>query len=136
MKDQIVIWAVGALSVVSVLMWWFNTGLPTHLFEVLRFLGWKRKKAGFWTHTMTLVGKERAIDLKDFSPRDFDEWASERIHPKIIELMNCPGCFSFHVSFWVAATAQCLTGFDPLFFISCVATWPIVGNMLLKTTQG
>lgn len=133
MNDLILYWVVGCFAAASIMMWWFNTALGVHLLELVRWLGFKKKNAHFWS---VPVDNDLRNDLSDFTKSDFDDWLFDKLNPKLAELLTCPGCLSAHVSFWVAALIQVLlpTYSLELFLASCLS-WPVLVNILLNMTH-
>lgn len=128
---KIVAWLVGAGVSSSVLMWWFHTRLPIHFLEIARLIFFWTRKSDFWTVSQSIGGKTYRTDLEDMSSVDLERWFGEHFGRHVSELLSCPGCFSAHVSWWVAVSVQFATGFDLLFFVSCWLTWPVVSNLAL-----
>jgi len=134
-KD-IIILVAGAYVVASWMMWWFTTSLPIHVLEVLRYFGWRSKDTEFWgAEVMPNFPK---IDLAKWTRPEFDDWM-HKLNPYIGELLSCPGCFSFHVAFWVSALVNTMMGFIDgftlwrlLMFYLCWKAWPFAANSLLK----
>lgn len=132
---MIVSWFAGLAIVASVLMWWFNTALLVHILEIFRAVGIKRKNAEFWS--VPLYGSSSLRnDLAYFTKNDVDAWMQTHFHPKMAELLSCPGCLSAHVSFWTAAALQpFLSEYSIPFFVVCWLGWPGLANVLLAQSR-
>lgn len=132
--NDIVLFVVGALSASSVMMWWFDTSLRIHILEIIRWLGYKKHDTNYWCVKQDIgIDEPFKNDLADWTPSDFDIWISEHLPSKLAELISCPGCFSLHVSYCVAALAQLITWqFNPILFVCCVFAWPWLIRASLK----
>jgi len=88
---------------------WFHSGLPAHVFGILRKLGLGRNLPGFWTDTLDETTNYRSWFV----------WINTHayIKPLLAELLTCPVCLSWHIAFWVVAVGfitgvswqECLT---------------------------
>lgn len=134
----------GAFIVTSILMWWFNTNLPVHIFEIIRYIGFRKKDDDYWSIQIPLETSNFTItqNLKTFTFDDLITWISQKTHPKLGELASCPGCLSFHISFWSSILVSCCLIFlhmpisYTLFFaLVSIFGWPSIGNILLKKMQ-
>jgi hypothetical protein len=133
MNDLFLQWAVGCLVAASIMMWWFNTSIGVHILEIIRWVGVKKKNAYFWS---VPVDGDLRNDLADFTKADFDDWLFDKLHSKLAELLTCPGCFSAHVSFWVALASQVITQTCSLeLFLASWLGWPVLVNILLNLTH-
>lgn len=134
MNELIIMWLLGCAIVGSILMWWFNTSLPVHILEILRMLGYRRKNTEFWS--VPVVEGVRN-DLADFTKQDLQAWMQDHLPAKLAELLSCPGCFSAHASFWVAAGMQLfLPAYSIPFFLACWFGWPCISSVLFHFTSG
>lgn len=127
------IWAIGPFAVASILMVFFTTKFTQHLFEIARKLGYRRKHATYYTYT------DKALDYKEevgkLTKDDMYKWLHEgefgADHPKLAELLTCPGCFSMQLGFWLGLIVALVTGqlwYWPVGFL----TWPAAGRILFK----
>lgn len=131
MIDKLILWSVGAGITSSILMWWFRTRLQMHLIEALRFVCfWKDDE--YWSVRQEIGGRLFKVPLEDFSPADLENWFRDKLGNLVGELFSCPGCFSAHVSWWVAVALQLFNGLDIPLFLSCWLTWPVVANWFLS----
>jgi hypothetical protein len=87
---------------------WFKSTLPILVFKFLRLLGWKRKseenymaalagepdKGGFWPNW---------AEYKFWTRPKWVEWSEKTLWFWVSELLDCPWCLAWHVSFWVTA---------------------------------
>lgn len=119
--EYVLIWIIGFLCSSSILMWWFRTGLPIHVFQFIKKLGYKKKDDEFWA-------SDTPIDL--WTRADFEEFAAFKLG-LLGELLLCPGCLSAHISLAVGAVTawafQCWW-LLPVFWLS----WPYPLNLALK----
>lgn len=130
----------GAYITSSWMMWWFNTSLQIHVLEIIRWFGWKKKDDQFWS--AEVVEGFPPIDLSKWTRKEFEEWMHNK-NPYIAELLSCPGCFSFHVAFWVSIVMNvfCLIKYDlnferVLVFLTGWYAWPSFANKYLKSIRG
>jgi hypothetical protein len=106
---------LGMLTTSTVMFLWFSTDLKLHVFQILAKVG--------------------LFNMPDdvFSTDDLDTVLLIR-HPLTGELLSCPGCFSVHVSFWVAICMSLLAGIfrvDSIpFLVACTTTWPVLANLI------
>lgn len=134
MNELVMLWFAGCAVVASILMWWFNTFLLVHFLEIFRMLGFRKKNKNFWS---VPVDGELRNDLAHFTREDLETWLYTNWHPKLAELVSCPGCFSAHASFWVAVAMQ--VGLQEVclpFFVLCWLGWPSISNVLLTKIRG
>ena len=87
------------LTILALHQTWFHTNAPAHLFGGLHCLTLWRSKPGFWSAEL----------LETQFKSDWFVWINSHphIHPKVAELLTCPICFSWHISFWVVLFAYC-----------------------------
>lgn len=120
------LWA-GLSIAAGLVLAWTQSNLPIHILEVLRFLGWHSRTADFWTG-----------DMSCWTRRDFQAWTALKLHPWLADLVNCPVCMSYHISFWVAsgltAALACWHPARLLLLLIPLGTliWPVHINRLLK----
>jgi hypothetical protein len=111
----------GGPAVATVMMWWFKTELPVHVFGILRTLGWRRRP-DFWPQDFPAVPITRS---------EWEIWINTAC-PTLGELLTCPGCFSFHASYLMAVLLWgCLHPAWPMVVVG-VLTWPYLANRMLK----
>lgn len=128
---KILAWFVGAGVCSSILMWHFQTRLLSHILDLTRNLLFWWKGNEFWILDQEIGGKVYPVEIGEMTSDDLTEWVRGRFGGYTAELISCPGCFSAHVSWWVAVGIQLFTGLDLLYFLSCWLTWPIISNLFL-----
>lgn len=65
----------------------------------------------------------------------WDDWALAMAlyaNPFMSELLTCPVCLSFHLSFWIALATILATGASWWLLPFCVFTCPLPANLLRK----
>lgn len=113
---------VGALAVSYALMVWFHTGFALHLVDVLQGLGIKAE----WWDTYDEVEPATKGQLDDYLVSKLGYL------PMWLELLCCPVCLSFHLSY-ILAIAMCLcTNLSWWLVPAAVAGWPALSNIILK----
>lgn len=117
MSERICIFLLGFLITAGLHRAWFTSGLPVHVFKILRRCGWGKAKP--WPE-----GVEYAEWLID----DFRTWCAINLHPLVAELLSCPVCFSYHLSFWIAAAMLVCGG--PTWLLLAWPAWPELINLL------
>jgi len=129
----VLIWALGPFAVASVLMVFFTTKFNQHLFEVAKKLGYRRKHDTYYVYTDATLDYQE--DVGKLTKADMDKWMLEGDfgveHPKLAELLTCPGCFSMQCGLWFGLIAACSIGqlwFWPVAFL----TWPSAGRVIFK----
>lgn len=136
---EFIIFVTGACVVGSLLMWCFKTALLVHILELVRCAGFRKKDKEFWS--VESVKGFPNLDLSKWTRDDLISWVS-RFNPYLGELMECPGCFSFHAAFhtsWVMLVLSSrIYQFDEFWFFMSgvhVLAWPVIGNIMLKLTK-
>lgn len=117
MIESLYIFAVGALIAAGLHRSWFNTQLPVHVFKGLRYFGWGAHKD--WPNP---------IDLRHWLRHECETWFILNTPHLVGELLTCPVCFSYHLSFWVAL-AMFTVGCPPWIMFVWPA-WPEIINLL------
>lgn len=116
-----IIWyVVGLLAASSIAMAWFQSGLPIHVFQVLRLLtGWRSTDVAFWE------------GIED----DWELTLSVAYPSLLTELLTCPVCLSFHISFWTGVLSWCMLPVPLWYPLMTASTWPILINIFLTKTK-
>ena len=116
-------------------MVFFTTKFPQHLFEIARTLGYKRKDPDFFIYQTEVAGIPYEESVGNLTAADFESWLFEgdfgSRHPKIAELLTCPGCFSMQLGLWlglIMAIAIQQWWMWPIAFVS----WPSAGRLIFK----
>ena len=109
----------GLFVAASLHLAWFTTNLPVHLFKTLRALGWRSKDQGFWPSPE---------DYRDWLRYQWQDWNLLQLPQLVSELLNCPVCLSFHISFWVASI-MVVTQLAGFCMIPAALGWPILINV-------
>jgi len=119
----IVLWAVGCLVVFDLLVMWFWSEFPAHVFRFLWKCGWRRDQ-GFWP--------EDVESFELWTKEVWSVWINIRM-PVLGELLTCPVCLSRHLA-WITACVMILfTGIGAWpALLAGVFTWPGVANRLLR----
>jgi hypothetical protein len=137
---DVLILVAGAYITSSWMMWWFNTSLQIHILEVLRWMGWRKNDTQYWS--AEVVPGFPKVDLNKWTRKEFEDWVHSK-NTYLAELVTCPGCFSFHVAFWVSLVLNllCLFKYDLSFervlvFILGWFAWPSFANKYLKSIKG
>lgn len=126
------IYVMGALCVSSMMMWWFNTNLPIHIAQIIKWLGYKNTDKTFWY-------SDTPIHL--WTESDFNDWKMRSLPAWLDELTSCPGCMSMHLSFWTSLFLNTITwnGYESfVLFLLAWLGWPYIANLalaLLKKIQ-
>ena len=89
----VLLWVAGAAIVLDVLITWFWSEFPAHVFRGLWKLGWKRNEPGFWPE-----------DVESYETWTKDIWSVwiNVTKPALGELLTCSVCLGRHVS-WITA---------------------------------
>lgn len=116
----IIIYIIGCLGTSSLLLAWFHSGLPLHIFDFLKYIGLLKK----------------AKEYPEFWENLITDWqlAITMLYPNLLsELITCPICLSFHISFWIGVVTLAF-GLDLPFYypIITAVSWPILSNLLIK----
>jgi hypothetical protein len=123
---NIILYLQGAMIVSSLMMWWFNTNLPIHVVQLLKYFGYKRNNEAFWASS-TPIELWTNLDLADWKQRHIPAWLDE--------LTECPGCLSNYISFVTAIGVSCLCSQSPAFFILAWLGWPYISNVALAVLK-
>lgn len=108
-------YAVGCLAAASLLLAWFHSGLPIHVIRLLRITGWNKDRNDFW----------------DTLNSDW-QTALNVYYPNLLsELLTCPVCLSFHISFWVGVTSLLFIELPLWYPIITAVSWPILLNLVM-----
>jgi len=116
MRD-INIFLIGFLGVAGLHRAWFATQLPIHFFKLLRHVGWGANKE--WPPKET---------YQFWLRHECESWWSLNLHPLVGELLCCPICLSYHLSWW-AAVVMSIFG-APLWILAAWLAWPELINLL------
>ena len=130
---NVCLWALGPFAVASILMVFFTTKFTQHLFEAAKKLGYRRKRDAYYTYC------DEALEYKEevgkLTRDDMNKWLLHGDfgveHPKLAELLTCPGCFSMQLGLWLGLIAACCSGqlwYWPILFL----TWPSAGRIIFK----
>lgn len=113
---------IGLFAISSLLLAWFNTDLPVHVFHVLRRLGW-RDEPGFWDTIPEFETSRTGL---------FDYFAIDGRLPLLMDLLQCSVCFSFHISFIVSAVMFLFFDISMQQAVGQILSYPILSNFILK----
>lgn len=98
----------------SALMAWFKTDLPIHVCALINH--WYPLPA--WP-----------VSTATFTREEWVAWAAINLPPLLGDLLGCPYCLSWHISFWFS---WLLLGQLPYqVIILCFLSWPTLSNLLL-----
>ena len=114
------VYLLGALAASSLAMAWFQSGLPIHVLQLAGWLfRWRKGDAAFWN------GIEEDWEL-----------ALTVAYPNLLtELLTCPVCLSFHISFWIGVVSLFVAPLPLWYPIVTAVTWPILINIFLTKTK-
>ncbi len=98
--DLVILYIFGALISTGIMVIWNYTFIRVHIFGGL--LGVK----------------------KDSTIEEFDD-AVDEFNPKLAELISCPLCLGFWVSFFVASILYVVNQFHPGLIIGFALSWPL-----------
>lgn len=113
---------IGLLIISSLLLAWFNSDLPVHVFHFLRRLGW-RNEPGFW---------EAIPEFETDRQRLFDYLVIDGRLPLLVDLLSCRVCFSFHAALWVSVVMFLFTGIGCTQAIAQALSYPILANFIIN----
>lgn len=113
---------IGLLSTTSLLLAWFYTSLPMHAWHVLSTLT-SPFKFKYWDKY-----KKQQI----FTRGDWEMFLIENNSPLFADLLMCPVCLSFHVSFWKGLIIALWMGLSLEFPIAATFAYPILANLILS----
>jgi hypothetical protein len=124
--DLFVLWVCGLLTCCSFLHLWFTTTLGAEL-------------------ALLAFPADVTRDLPEATRRDFDTWLNVmcglgKLSRRLVHILQCPGCLSVHVSFWVGVFCGfvgwaygVLDSWNiPAFTLTCVGTWPWLVHRLRR----
>ena len=118
MDTTTLIYILGLLSAASLVMAWFDSGLPIHIFEFLDKI-----------ELLPAMNEDSWTEM--LSWQDWADRANINLPAFLGELLTCRVCFSFHMSFWVGVASLFLPGAQslPLLYpVITALTWPILIN--------
>lgn len=127
--SYIELYIMGALCVSSMMMWWFNTNLPIHVVQILKWIGFKKNDKEFW---------ESDTPINLWTQLDYNNWKMRVLPGWLDELSSCPGCLSMHLSFWTALSMTALTwqGYQSfILFLLAWFGWPYISNVALAVLK-
>ena len=121
------VWALGALTCGSILSIWFSTDWPCVMTKLAKKLGWGKDKN--WPDE---------LDLKFWIRPQWESWAVEQggLPFWLAHMLNCPRCFSCHVSYVVAGIVALVTCNPWMFLV--VGSYPWTAQKMyfnLKVTE-
>ena len=123
MTSMAVVYLLGLFAASSLIMAWFNSGLPLHVFEILDKL-------------QVLPIEEEDCWEELVSWNDWADKVSVCFPGLLSELLTCKVCLSFHVSFWIgiflAVILQDIHWYHA--FVSAF-TWPVLINRLVPSSK-
>lgn len=131
----------GLLAVSSMLMAWFHSNLPIHVLHFLRRIHFLRSDRRMEDSELSIWDGLPEFEATAYTWQDwlvicYNNSFMERF---IVELITCPICLSFHLSFWfsfliAAVIYYCILPFTCIFLLIPVATftYPIIANIILK----
>ena len=130
---NILIWALGPFAVASILMVVFTTKFVQHVFEILKWFRYRRKTPEYYEfHDPVLDYTENVGNL---TKSDMDKWLLQgpfhKDHPRLAELLTCPGCMAMQCSLWLGLVTSLCVGNLWLWPIAFL-TWPSAGRILFK----
>lgn len=101
---------------------WFRTGLPAHVFELIKVVDDRFKfcREDFWPEDVVWGSNT-------WTPDEWEVWATIQM-PYLGELLTCPICFSWHLSFWVSFFVALVTG-NWWIIPAAIATFPVTLNL-------
>lgn len=104
----------GVLTAASIHMTWFHSSLPIHLCKILRAIGWHKHDEMFWP---------TGVDYQTWMRHEWDIWANAHLPLLLAELLTCPVCLSWHISFWVSVVLT-ITTQSPWWCVSFFVAYP------------
>ena len=109
MPNDLISWLIGSIVVSNLTVVWFYTNLPVHLYELF-----PRKK------------KEKLYTRSEWETHVVLNWGH------LGELLNCPLCFSTHLS-WISGIAiwQVIQS-SPWIILLGALSWPLVSYIFYK----
>lgn len=126
MQELLTHYIIGMLITTSLLMAWFESGLPYHVFDLLGVVfPWFKDN---FSNTAGIVVRTR---------KDWDSMVTavgeftSPVASLLCELVSCRVCLSFHLSLWVSAIVWLLTDAPATFIVAATLTWPYLSNFLL-----
>lgn len=134
--SDLLVWFVGAFGVATVLMVFFTTAFPQHLFEILKKLGYKKKVKDYYVFEREEVkGFPYRENVGSLTPDDWNEWLHEgqfgKEHPKLVELLSCPGCMSVQASIWLGLVIALVTSNFWMWPVAIIS-WPSAAKVIFK----
>jgi hypothetical protein len=127
------LWLLGPFAVASILMIFFTTNFNQHLFEILRKCGYKRKDATYYMFYDPVLDFNEEVGK--LTQSDMNQWLTHGTfgeeHPKLAELLTCPGCFATQCALWLGLLTSIVVG-NIWFFPIALLTWPSAGRILFK----
>jgi hypothetical protein len=113
-------------SVASLKLAWFETLLPIHVFHLLHKLGFNYG-----------IKNWNSFSEYESTREDWELFVAQSPYCLLTNLLTCPVCLSFHLSFWCALVSYiiCLLWSINLSFLIvpvCTLTVPYIVNKLLK----
>lgn len=126
MTNTLIAFVVICFAVASLKLAWFNTLLPVHVYHLLHKLGFK-------------LGIEDWSNFPEYEST-FEDWEFKVItskYPLLANLLTCPICLSFHLSFWVSLITYFISyifNLDVTWLIVPISTFtvPYIVNKILK----
>lgn len=119
-------YVVGVLATTSLMMAWFESGLPYHVFDLLGYV-FPWFKDNFRDTAGTVVTTRKDWDALVTASGMF----TSPVAALFCELVSCRVCLSFHASFWVSVVMYATLDTPVLFIAAAALTWPYIINFLL-----
>ena len=111
------IFLVGLFITAGIHRAWFSTPLPVHVFKTLRYLGWGAHLK--WPPIS---------DYEFWLRHECATWWTLNLPASVGDLLSCPVCISYHMSFWVALIM--VLGGAPGYMLFAWLAWPELINLL------
>lgn len=121
----IAFYIIGLLISASLMMAWFLSSAPLHVFDFLRRLGWKKDNHEFW----------KRIPHWETT---WDEWSDHiniNLPPFWATLLTCKYCLSFHAAFWTAVALWIFFPVSWTFIPLAALSWPILIAILINQAK-
>lgn len=121
------LYIVGMLITASLLMAWFHSSAPIHVFYILKWMGWRSSDISFWA----------AIPHWETTWEEWSDHINLNLHPCLATLLTCKYCLSFHVAFWVSfILTVCFCTVDFWCMIPlCTLSWPVLSIILVNKSK-
>lgn len=134
----IIIYLIALSVVTSVLQIFFRGSCAyCHILEILKFIGFKKHNKDFWNYDQQISSISIPLEIRNFTFDNAIDFISQKNY-WLGQLLSCPYCLSWHLSFWsiiiINIGTYTLYSFLCPFWLDILMQFsiPYISNLLLQ----